>query len=148
VETGLRQWQPVQRHQDEQQTRARFPQISSLTLSSFLQILAQYKHLPIYKLTYDLLNEITKRTRHFPKDFKYSLGAKLRDETVELVVFIYKANSSRETRSDFVRAILERLQIIELLLRHVNGYKARRKVCQRLEWLGYASDSKFTKLLT
>jgi len=34
------------------------------------------------------------------------------------------------------------------MLRHVNGYKARRKICQRLEWLGYASDSKLTKLLT
>jgi hypothetical protein len=34
------------------------------------------------------------------------------------------------------------------MLRHVNGYKARRKICQRLEWLGYASDLKLTKLLT
>ena len=79
--------------------------------------MAQYKHLPIYKLTYDLLSEVTKQTRHYPKDFKYSLGAKIRDETVELVVFIYKANSSREQRSNFVQLILERLQIIELLLR-------------------------------
>jgi len=79
--------------------------------------LAQYKHLPIYKLTYDLLNEITRHTRHFPKDFKYTLGTKVRDETVELVIFIYKANSSREKRSEFVQAILERLQVIELLLR-------------------------------
>ena len=79
--------------------------------------MAQYKHLPIYKLTYDLLNEVTKHTRHYPKDFKYTLGTKVRDETVELVVFIYKANSSRERRSEFVRLILERLQIIELLLR-------------------------------
>ena len=79
--------------------------------------MAQYTHLPIYKLTYDLLSEVTKQTRHYPKDFKYSLGAKIRDETVELVVFIYKANSSREQRSSFVQLILERLQIIELLLR-------------------------------
>jgi RNA-directed DNA polymerase len=34
------------------------------------------------------------------------------------------------------------------MLRHVNGYKARRKVCQRLLWLGYESDPKLTKLLT
>lgn len=79
--------------------------------------MAQYKHLPIYKLTYDLLNEITKQTKNYPKDFKYSLGTKLRDEAVELVVLIYKANSSKSTRSEFVRSILERLQVIELLLR-------------------------------
>ena len=34
------------------------------------------------------------------------------------------------------------------MLRHVNGYKARRKICQRLEWLGYPSDLQMTKLLT
>lgn len=34
-----------------------------------------------------------------------------------LVVFIYKANSSRENREENVCLILERLQIIELLLR-------------------------------
>jgi hypothetical protein len=79
--------------------------------------LAKYKHLPIYKLTYDLLTAITKETRQFPKDFKYSLGTKIRDEAVGLVVFIYKANSSRENREENVCLILERLQIIELLLR-------------------------------
>jgi hypothetical protein len=79
--------------------------------------LAKYKHLPIYKLTYDLLDAVTRETRHFPKDFKYSLGTKIRDEAVELVVFIYKANANRENREANVRLILERLQIIELLLR-------------------------------
>ena len=34
------------------------------------------------------------------------------------------------------------------MLKHVNGYKARRKICQRLEWLGYPSDPSFTKLLS
>lgn len=33
------------------------------------------------------------------------------------------------------------------MLRHVNGYNARRKICQRLEWLGYNSDIELTKLL-
>jgi RNA-directed DNA polymerase len=34
------------------------------------------------------------------------------------------------------------------MLKHVNGYKARRKICQRLEWLGYPSDASSTKLLS
>lgn len=33
------------------------------------------------------------------------------------------------------------------MLRHVNGYKARGKVCQRLDWLGYEPDRKRTKVL-
>ena len=57
--------------------------------------MAQYKHLPIYKVTYDLLHMITIKTKTFPKDFKYSLGDKIKNECIELVIFIYKANSSK-----------------------------------------------------
>jgi hypothetical protein len=79
--------------------------------------MARYQHLPIYKVTYDLLVQITTITRSFPKDFKHSLAAKLREEAVDLVVFIYKANASRDTRAGHVGLILERMQVIELLLR-------------------------------
>lgn len=34
------------------------------------------------------------------------------------------------------------------MLRHVNGYKARKKICQRLNWLGYPSDKALIKLLS
>jgi hypothetical protein len=79
--------------------------------------MAQYQHLPIYKVTYDLLLQITRVTKEFPRDFKHSLAAKLRDETVDLVVYIYKANSLRAERQKHVGAILERMQVIELLVR-------------------------------
>jgi len=58
--------------------------------------MAQYTHLPIYKTTYELLNLITKKTKTFPRDFKYSLGDKIRNECIDLVVFIYKANSTKD----------------------------------------------------
>jgi len=57
--------------------------------------MAQYTHLPIYKTTYELLNLITKKTKTFPRDFKYSLGDKIRNECIDLVIFIYKANSPK-----------------------------------------------------
>lgn len=79
--------------------------------------MARYKHLPIYKTTYELLQLITKHTRNFPKDFKYTLGAKIRDEAIDLVVFIYKANSSRDARLQYLSDLIARLQVIELLLR-------------------------------
>lgn len=40
--------------------------------------MAQYQHLPIYKSTYELLHTVTRATTGFPRDFKYSLGDKLR----------------------------------------------------------------------
>lgn len=52
--------------------------------------MAQYKHLPIYKTTYTLLELIVKKTKEFPKDFKYSLGEKLFNECIDLVIYIYK----------------------------------------------------------
>lgn len=79
--------------------------------------MAQYKHLPIYKTTYDLLAQITQVTKSFPKDFKHSLAARLREECVSLVVFIYKANAARHDRAEWIGSILERMQVIDLLLR-------------------------------
>lgn len=79
--------------------------------------MAQYKHLPIYKTTYDLLEKVTKKTKNFPREYKYTLGDKIRNECIELVVFIYKANSFRDTRQDYLHKILERVQVIELMLR-------------------------------
>ena len=80
--------------------------------------MAQYQHLPIYKATYDLLRLVTQATSNFPRAYKYSLGEKLRTEAVELVVCIYKANSTRGTeRVAHVSSFLERLQVVELILR-------------------------------
>lgn len=79
--------------------------------------MAQYKHLPIYKTTYELLETVTRKNKDFPRDFKYSLGDKIRSECIELVVFIYKANSVRQQRRDHLQQILERVQVIELMLR-------------------------------
>lgn len=78
--------------------------------------MAQYKHLPIYKTTYELLQLVTVATRDFSKDFRYSLGQKLREECVELVLLIYRANSNQARRT-VITAVLERLQVLELLLR-------------------------------
>ncbi len=79
--------------------------------------MAQYQHLPIYKVTYELLQQVTRITKDFPRDYKYSLAARLREEVVDLVVFIYKANSFRNERATYVTLILERMQVVELLVR-------------------------------
>lgn len=78
--------------------------------------MAQYKHLPIYKTTYELLQLVTNASRAFAKDFRYTLGARLREECVELVLQIYRANASRLRRAA-IESVLERIQVLELLLR-------------------------------
>lgn len=79
--------------------------------------MAQYKHLPIYKTTYDLLQMVTEKTKNFPKDFKFSLGDKLRNECIDLVVLIYKTNSIQNGRKEYLKQMLEKLQVVELILR-------------------------------
>jgi hypothetical protein len=78
--------------------------------------MAQYQHLPIYKLTYDLLVRTMTATKEFPREYKYTLGQKMKDEIIELVVLIYRANSAADKRSH-IAAIIERVQVIQLLMR-------------------------------
>lgn len=72
--------------------------------------------LPIYKVAYDLLDAITDLSRNMPRDFKQSIGGKLRDECVEIVTLIFRANCARE-KTSYLDALIERLQVAELLLR-------------------------------
>jgi hypothetical protein len=84
--------------------------------------LAQYEHLPIYKQTYDLLLRIMTATKDFPREYKYTLGQKLKDEVIELVVLIYRANSVREKEAH-ITAILERVQVVQLMIRLAHDMK-------------------------
>jgi len=78
--------------------------------------MANHTTLPIYKVAYDLLDVITDLAKNMPRDFKQSIGGKLRDECVEIVTLIFRANVSRE-KSGYLISLIERLQVCELLLR-------------------------------
>ena len=84
--------------------------------------MAQYKHLPIYHLTYEILQRVVKATKEFPRDFKFTLGQKMKDEVIEMVVLIYRANST-ENKSTVIESLLERLQVLELLVRLCHDFK-------------------------
>jgi len=77
---------------------------------------AQYQHLPIYKQTYDVLLRTIVATKHFPREYKFTLGQQLKNELIELVVIIYRANSARD-KKQHIEWILERIQAIQLLMR-------------------------------
>jgi hypothetical protein len=72
--------------------------------------------LPIYRVTYELLQVVTRITKDMPRDYKQSLGNKIREECVELTVLIYRANCSREKRPH-IEALQEHLQVATLLIR-------------------------------
>lgn len=78
--------------------------------------MAIHTNLPIYKVAYDLLDVITDLSKNMPRDFKQSIGGKLRDECVEIVVLIFRANVSHDKSAHLI-SLVERLQVSELLLR-------------------------------
>jgi len=71
-------------------------------IEKFLRVglhkLAQYQHLPIYKQTYDIHLRTMTATKDFSREYKYTLGQKIKDELIELVVVIYRANSVQDIR--------------------------------------------------
>lgn len=78
--------------------------------------MALHKELPIYKAAYDLLSVTTEITRNIPRDFKRLIGEKVREECVEILVLIFRANISAQ-KIQHIEKLLEHLQVIELLLR-------------------------------
>lgn len=78
--------------------------------------MAIHTSLPIYKVAYDLLDVVTDLVKNMPRDFKNSIGGKISQECVEIVVLIFRANCARE-KAPHLGELIERLQVTELLLR-------------------------------
>ncbi len=78
--------------------------------------MAMHTNLPIHKVAFDLLSLSTDITRSIPRDLKAGLGAKVRDECIEVMVLIARANAAREKRLH-LGELVERVQVIEFLLR-------------------------------
>ena len=78
--------------------------------------MALHTDLPIYKVAYDLLDVITDLIKNMPREFKHSIGGKLRDECVNIVVAIFHANCASD-KAPHLESLIERLQVSELLLR-------------------------------
>jgi len=74
------------------------------------------KHLPIYAVTYELLSIATDLTKNIPRDFKSSLGGRMRDECVEMLMLVSRANAAMD-KAPHLSALLERLQVAEVLFR-------------------------------
>ncbi len=78
--------------------------------------MALHSELPIYKAAYDLCDYAVDLVRNMPRDFKGVIGSELRDQCLNIVVLIYRANVARE-KVPHLTDLIERLQVAELLLR-------------------------------
>ena len=78
--------------------------------------MALHTELSVYKTTYELLGVVPDLVKNMRRDFKRNLGQRLLDECVDLTVEIFRANCAQEKELHLI-SILERQQVIELLLR-------------------------------
>lgn len=69
--------------------------------------------LPIYRAGYGLAKLTTSLTKQFSRDLRGSLGRRMQDESVMLVLDIYSANASINKVSE-IESILHRIQAMEL----------------------------------
>lgn len=94
--------------------------------------MARYNHLPIFQRSYDLTLEIYRTTHNFPREYKYTLGQKMKEISNELLDWIVVINSQKNKTPYFSRIKLqtERLRIQVRVAHDLKIIKS-----QRLEFL-------------
>lgn len=78
--------------------------------------MAMHTDLQIYKVSLGLLQMATNLTRNIPRDLKQSLGKRVIDECIDVLMLIARANSTRD-KSPHLTLLVEKVQVIEFLMR-------------------------------
>lgn len=84
--------------------------------------MAQYNFLPVYKTSYDLLTAIFEHSKNFSREYKYTIGQSIKKEIIEMIINIYRANSSYSKKA-LIRQARENVEVVRLLLRLLKDLK-------------------------
>lgn len=84
--------------------------------------MAIYDNLPVFKETYDLLLQIIRLSMNLQRDFRYTIGEKLKTEIMDLCIYIYKANGNYD-KQGFIEKARERMVVIKLQVRVLHDMK-------------------------
>ena len=75
-----------------------------------------YSSLPIYKQCYDLLLKVFLAINNFPREYRYTLGERIQNVLIDIIVSIYSANSSKN-RVHCLQKMLTDIQMLYLFIR-------------------------------
>jgi len=78
--------------------------------------MAVYDNLPVFKVSYDLVVEVFKLCGSMQRDYKFTIGEKLKNTLIELMVGIYRANVEVE-RMEMIRQCRQYVVQVKLYLR-------------------------------
>lgn len=77
-----------------------------------------HTELPIYRDCYELLSMSTDLVKNMPRDFKQSLGRKIHEECIDMLVLVVRANIAKGVgKVPHLEQLQERLSVTEVLLR-------------------------------
>ena len=84
--------------------------------------MATYDQLPVYKKTQDLLLAIFHICQNMERDYKYTIGERLKNEILQLQINVFKANC-REDKCDLLGLTRENVEVVRLLVRLLHDLK-------------------------
>ncbi len=75
--------------------------------------------LPIYKTSYDLLLFSFQIIKDMKKDYKYTVGEKLKNEIMEMIMNIYWANKTKDKKLKIkkIKKAQEEVEVVRILFR-------------------------------
>ena len=85
--------------------------------------MAHYEHLPAFKATYDLLLDVYKMNVNLTREYRYTIGEKLKIEVTELMVSIYKANVNEQEKEANLRRAREHMVVTKIYMRLLHDLK-------------------------
>lgn len=96
--------------------------------------MAIYTNLPVFKATYQLLLDVSQMSPHLPRDCRYTLGQELRSRLMEIMVLIYRANSTRQ-KGSLISQMRQTVVEVQVYLRLMSDmrYISERKYAQLAE---------------
>jgi hypothetical protein len=74
------------------------------------------EELPVYKKSYDLLLQLFELTNHFKREYKYTIGNTLKNEVLDLITLIFRANSRKDKKA-ILQIAREHIEVIRLYMR-------------------------------
>jgi hypothetical protein len=78
--------------------------------------ITQPDNLPVYKAIYDLTLQVFKSSQHMKRDYRYSLGEKIKQECVDLTVMVYSANAC-DDKEPYIKEARRLIEVIRVQMR-------------------------------
>ena len=78
--------------------------------------MALYYDLPVFNDTYRLTLKVFELSRHFSREYKFTLGQDMKRDCITLVRSIYRANKHKE-REFYLEQFLDEFEVLKLEIR-------------------------------